>query len=90
RVKPGAMVKLDAAPSTDPDGQSLRYEWIYYPEPGSYRGPAPEIRGAASSTATLIAPASASPATLHFVLAVTDTGSPALTRYARVILELTP
>jgi hypothetical protein len=90
RVKPGATVKLDAARSTDPDGQTLRYEWIYYPEPGSYRGPAPVIQGADSAAAALTVPDTKSPATIHLVLAVTDTGAPALTRYARVILEVTP
>ena len=49
---PGDEVVLDARGSTDPDGQGLKFEWAFYPEPGSYRGPAPAIRGAASSRAS--------------------------------------
>jgi hypothetical protein len=30
------------------------------------------------------------PGTLHVILAVTDHGNPALTRYRRVIVEVTP
>src|SRR3546814_4850241 len=37
-VRPGATITLDASSSTDPDGQSLRFEWVYYPEAGTYRG----------------------------------------------------
>ena len=30
------------------------------------------------------------PVEMHLVLAVSDTGSPTLTRYARVVFEVTP
>ena len=87
-LAPGERVVLDANGSRDPDGDGLKFEWVYYPEPGSYRGPAPKIEGANSPRASFLAPAVDREATLHFVLGVTDEGSPALTRYRRVVVEV--
>jgi hypothetical protein len=86
----GDEVTLDARGSSDPDGDRLSFSWVYYPEPGSYRGPAPKINGADSPLASFVAPKTDSPATMHVILAVTDKGSPPLTRYRRVIVTLKP
>jgi len=90
RVRSGAPVRLDASGSRDPDGQALQYEWIYYPEPGEYRGAPISIRDAASPCASFVAPEVDAPATVHVILAVTDSGSPPLTRYRRVIVHVSP
>ena len=37
-AQPGAQLKLDARASTDPDRQSLRFNWFVYPEVGNYAG----------------------------------------------------
>ena len=87
-VAPGERVVLDATGSTDPDEDKLKFEWVYYPEPGSYRGPAPEIEGANSARASFVVPRVESTATLHIVLLVTDEASLALTRYRRVIVTV--
>jgi hypothetical protein len=38
----------------------------------------------------VVAPKVTRPETLHFILAVTDKGTPALTRYKRVIVTVVP
>jgi hypothetical protein len=95
-VKSGERVNLSARGSTDPDGQALSYEWIYYGEPStlllqSGRTGAPlQINDAKSINAWFMAPKVAKPETMHIVLAVTDQGSPPLTRYQRVIVTVQP
>jgi hypothetical protein len=49
-------VVLDARDSTDPDKDTLKFEWLHYAEPGSYRGPALTIEGASSPQAAFVVP----------------------------------
>ncbi|MCI0745122.1 MAG: DUF1593 domain-containing protein [Verrucomicrobia subdivision 3 bacterium] len=87
-VKPGSRVELDATGSTDPDAsQSLSFRWEFYPEPGTYRGPL-EITHSDKPRAHFTAPASETGATIHVILTVTDTGSPPLSRYQRIVVTL--
>jgi hypothetical protein len=86
----GIAVKLDAAGSSDPDGDSLSFSWFVYPEAGSYRG---EVRidgggsaGTSPSRATVHIPADAAAKEIHVIVAVTDGGQPPLTRYRRVVI----
>ncbi|WP_171741133.1 DUF1593 domain-containing protein [Spirosoma taeanense] len=91
QAKSGENVTLSAEGSTDPDGDGLAYEWIYYPEVGTYTGSRlPVVKNSGLKTASLVAPKVTKPETMHFILAVTDKGSPALTRYQRVILTVYP
>jgi hypothetical protein len=89
-AKPGEKVLLDARWSTDPDGHELKFEWLYYAEPGTYQGPPPAIAGAKTAQASFLAPRVTAAATLHFLLIVADRGSPPLTRYRRVIVTVMP
>jgi hypothetical protein len=96
-ARPGERVTLSARGSTDPDGDALSYRWFCYPEAGTLvvataRSGAPvTIEHPDEAEASLTVPADPfKPGTLHVILAVTDHGNPALTRYRRVIVEVTP
>ncbi|MBD0285078.1 MAG: hypothetical protein ICV79_06595, partial [Flavisolibacter sp.] len=87
----GDKVMLNAEASTDPDGNKLSYEWIYYREVGTFEGRQPvAIENRNNSKASVIAPDVVKPETLHFIVAVTDNGAPALTRYQRVVVVVFP
>jgi hypothetical protein len=96
-ARPGERVTLSATGSTDPDGDALAYEWFHYGEPGGFsvqdgRTGAPlKIENAQSPQASFVVPKNAFRlGTLHVILAVTDNGTPALTRYQRVIVTVQP
>lgn len=99
----GARATLDASKSTDPDGQRLSYRWFQYDEAGyegAPNGPAPlQLKDANSARVSITAgdtcrqgwlPMVPCPAqgVAHLLLAVTDSGTPALTRYRRVIVHV--
>jgi len=91
-VKSGDIFKLDADGSYDPDGDGLSYWWFQYPEAGTYEGIA-NFRPFADNlynVHTIRAPEVESPKTVHFILRVTDKGTPALSRYKRVIVNIVP
>ena len=90
-VHSGEVFHLSAAGTTDPDGDSMSYLWFQYPEAGTYPGLV-SFRPYASNLYDLpvTAPQVDSVRTIHFILKVTDKGSPPLTRYKRVIVTVLP
>lgn len=89
-VKPGDVVQLSALGTTDPDGDSLSYRWFQYKEAGTHGEPI-EMWGAANLYARgFTAPPASEPYEAHFIVAVTDKGSPPLTRYRRVVVTVRP
>jgi hypothetical protein len=89
-VKSGEKFHLDARPSNDPDGDSLSFYWFEYAEAGSYHERIPFDGAENLSRVTLVAPKVNKSETVHFILRLTDKGSPALSRYKRVIVTITP
>jgi hypothetical protein len=89
-VTSGQGFVLDASGSSDPDGDSLSYLWISYPEAGTSSVPFVIPGPANLYHKYVVAPTVSAPETLHFVLAVTDKGTPPLTRYQRVIVTVVP
>jgi len=87
-VTPGEAVKLSVKGSTDPDGDQLSYRWWHYKEPGSYKGSV-KILNADQPEASFTAPKTPTRGkTAHVICEVTDSGTPPLTRYQRVIVTL--
>ena len=90
RVRSGHGILLSAAGSTDPDGDSLQYLWFHYPE-ASGGTTAMSLDGAENMpTVWFKAPSVDSPRQAHFIVQVTDRGTPALTRYGRVVVTIEP
>ncbi|MGB3800466.1 MAG: hypothetical protein WA952_11690, partial [Lewinella sp.] len=77
------------AGSTDPDGDHLSYQWYHYPEAGSYLSPI-DVTPENSASVWVTAPKVEREEIAHFILEVTDHGTPALTSYRRVIVTIQP
>jgi len=89
-VKSGDRFCLNARGTTDPDGDNLSFIWFQYPEAGSYKKLIP-IGGADNMDIVWVtAPMVERSETVHFILRVTDKGSPPLSRYKRVIVNILP
>ena len=97
-ARPGQRVDLNAGGSSDPDGNALSYEWFCYSEPGTFTvssarsGQPMEIKDFDQPKAWFTVPTGRvlRHGTMHVILAVTDHGTPRLTRYRRVIVSVEP
>ena len=89
-VYSGEGVFLDASNSADPDGDNLSFLWFNYPEAGTLQDEV-RIGGSENSqTAYFNVPEVDKKETIHFILKVTDKGTPALSRYKRIIIDILP
>lgn len=86
KPRAGSRIELDASPSSDPDGNKLSFDWFIYPEPGDCPGKI-ALTWPNNPATSLTIPTDSIRDTIHIILAVTDNGTPPLTRYRRVILE---
>jgi len=85
----GSSVELNAAGSSDPDGNSLTYSWTFYNEPSSYDGSV-TLQNSSTSSAKVEIPTDASGKTIHIILEIHDDGTPNLYAYRRLIINIKP
>lgn len=82
-------VRLSAKGTHDPDGDKLTFSWWQYQEADSYGGSI-ELQDADQQDAFFEVPDDVKKGdTIHIICEVTDDGSPRLTRYRRVIIDVT-
>jgi hypothetical protein len=93
-AKPGETVKLTAAGSKDPDGNTLTYNWFVYREAGRLRNDIP-LSATSQQTTSLEVPTEhgrnrggRGGGSIHVVLTVQDNGTPSLFAYRRAIITV--
>lgn len=83
----GEVVKLDASAAYDPEEDALAYRWWIMPESGTYEGEA-VVENASEAVACLTVPENASGKSIHVICEVEDDGTPALTSYRRLVINV--
>jgi hypothetical protein len=86
QVRPGERVSLNAKGTGDPDGDALTYRWWQYGEADSAESKV-VINDADAQQASFVVP-SESGKQVHIILEVTDKGTPALSRYQRIVCNI--
>ncbi|MFC5626119.1 DUF1593 domain-containing protein [Algoriphagus winogradskyi] len=87
KAKKRQNVILDASKSYDLEEDELSYKWWIIPEAGTYRGEV-VIPNNDSDSIKFTLPPDSSGKTIHVICEVTDNGSPNLTSYRRIIIEV--
>ena len=89
-AKSGEHIGLDAFGTYDPDGDSLSYHWFNYAEAGTLEAPINLGHAVNDFDIWFQLPEVEQTETAHFIVKVTDKGTPPLTRYQRVIVTIEP
>ena len=86
--KAGEMLSFNASDTTDPDGDSLQYQWWIYPEAGSYHASI-HLEKANDQQLIFNVPKDAGGDEIHLILQVNDQNEIAsLADYRRIVLEV--
>jgi Protein of unknown function (DUF1593) len=100
----GESITIDASVSRDPDSNRLSYRWFHYTEAGVGADNLAAVsitqQSSARTTVNALSPCQKAwidnyipckgSGVAHIILAVTDNGKPALTRYKRIVLTVEP
>lgn len=87
KAKHNETITLNAAGSTDPDGDNLSYKWFPYREPGTLPN-CPDIENSDKPEASIELDDYSRSGTFHIILEVKDDGTPCLYSYRRVIVSV--
>jgi hypothetical protein len=87
KVKPGKAITVDASKTVDPDGDSLTFKWWVASESGTNKQ-AVSLSNAESNRVLVQVPSDAAGQTIHLICEVTDQGTPQLTSYRRVVINV--
>jgi hypothetical protein len=82
----GSTVTLSADGTTDPDGNSVAYDWTH--DTGSGYSGNVNLTGANNRSVSVQIPSNAGGQTIDIVLRAVDNGSPALATYHRVLIRV--
>jgi hypothetical protein len=87
KAKPGSKLKLSSTVK-DPDGNKIEYKWWQYHEVDTYAGKLTITDDDKPSISLTIPSDTKTGDTIHVILSATDSGTPPLTRYGRVVIEI--
>jgi hypothetical protein len=88
-VKSGDGFGINASASYDPDGDSFSFLWFHYPEAGTYKKDL-KISPENYPGIWITAPDVEKKETAHIILKITDKGTPTLSGYKRVVVNIIP
>jgi hypothetical protein len=86
-ARPGETVRLEGS-SSDPDGNAVTVRWWQWKVVGTYPGKVTFSSPTALATSVQVPADATAGQTIQLVLEATDNGTPALTRYRRVIIHV--
>ncbi|HPE74666.1 MAG TPA: DUF1593 domain-containing protein [Draconibacterium sp.] len=84
----GSSLVFDASDCADPDKNDLSFHWFFYNEIG-FAECSKLVTSKGGQICTVTIPESLHNRTIHLILEVTDNGTPSLTTYKRIVIQIT-